>query len=267
MKLGIGIPCLDNVNHSFFLWTSHLIGKWARKRELALLYPNRMAIDRAREYCAKSAQQQGCDYLLFIDDDTLVPEQTPEVLIDVLLRAENIISATGVCYQRSWPYLPMIYKFPKDKDKVDSGYDPRSNQLIPPFPDKPFRIDCNGLGIAMLKVSLLEGIKKPWFGRSDKYGTEDFYFYDKAAEAGLEAWCDPSLGATHLGDRVEVTPQNVEGLRMKAFSLYEGNSSEPQRTIHSSGDSVLQRNSNGRSDCGVGDGSVQHSNVREPVPV
>jgi len=266
MKLGIGIPCLDNVNHSFFLWTSHLIGKWARKWELALLYPNRMAIDRARVHCAEAAQQQGCDYLLFIDDDTLVPEQTPEVLIDVLLRAENIISATGVCYQRGWPYMPMIYKFPENFGNGNNEFDPRSNQVIPPFPDKPFRVDCNGLGIAMLKVSLLEGIKKPWFGTSKGQSTEDFYFYDKVAEAGFEAWCDPSLGATHLGDRVEVTPQNVEGLRMKAFSLYEGNFNELQRTIHSSGDSLLQCDSNGGSNRRVGNGSVQHSNVREPVP-
>ncbi len=194
MKLMIGIPVLDNVSWPFFLYTSALIGKLARKYELELCFVNRCAIDRAREITVTDAIQRKCDRLLFIDDDTIIPANTVE-LLNPLLENEKAIVASGFCYQRGYKYMPMVYRY----EGLEWGKG--QPQLIEPFPKEPFQVSCTGMGVSLLKVSLLEVIQKknpPCFGRAG-YGTEDFYFFEKVSKEGLTAWVNPDVEATHLG--------------------------------------------------------------------
>ena len=206
----IGIPMLDAVHWEFFLRTSVLIGRLARKFEVDVCTPNRMAIDRARQNIVDHAKATSADRILFIDDDTLIPLDTVETLEGVLLAHPKAVSASGVCYQRGYPWMPMLYKF-EDFDWMKGRL---SNQLIPPLPEEPFQVSANGMGICLMKTELLEKVEGDCFGRESK-GTEDFFFYKKAHEAGLEAWCHPKAVAVHLGERLRVTPELANERRLE----------------------------------------------------
>ncbi len=216
MKLMIGIPVLDNVSWPFFLYTSALIGRLARKHELELCYVNRAAIDRAREITVTDAIAKGCDYILFIDDDTIIPPNTIE-LLEPLLEREDAVCASGFCYQRGWKYMPMVYRY----DNLEWGKG--EAQLLEPFPEEPFQVSATGMGISLLKVSLLKKLEDKLgdcFNR-DGGGTEDFYFFRKAHDMGYTTWVHPDLEATHLGYPVCINSKTVVDLRTQDFrSLY-----------------------------------------------
>jgi hypothetical protein len=212
MKLCVGIPVLDNVSWLFFLHTSALIGHLARRYELELCYVNRAAIDRARQMTVEAAISKECDRLLFIDDDTLIPKDTVERL-EPLLAPDDSIAASGFCYQRGYKYMPMVYRY------EDLVFGKGDCQLLAPWPEKPFQVSAVGMGISLLKVSLLKQIQKknpPCFGR-EGIGTEDFYFFSKAAKLGFTTWVDPTLEATHMGNPVLVNSSNVDELRTSDF--------------------------------------------------
>jgi hypothetical protein len=212
MKVLVGIPVLDNVYHRFFLHTSGFLGRLVKDGlDVELHIPNRMAIDRSRQLCVDMAIASKADRLIFIDDDTLIPIDAFHPLEAMLQRSEKVISASGVSFQRGFPYMPMIYRFP-DFDWAKSQLEDLPNQLIPPFPSEPFRVSANGMGVSMLKVELLKEIEGDCFGRVGP-GTEDFYFYKKVWDKGFEAWANANIIGVHIGDRVEITPDNAPEYR------------------------------------------------------
>lgn len=205
MKICIGIPVLDNVDYRFFLATSANIGVWSRKHKLFLDTPNRCAIDRAREIIVRDAIEAKCDYILFIDDDTLLPEDTLDQLLPIFEKDESIIAVSGFCFQRGYKYMPMVYKYERQ-------FGIGSCQMIDPWPEEPFEVHAVGMGVCMLKVDLLAKISEPCFGR-DGPGTEDFYFFRKAHQAGYKTYVNPKVEAIHIGERILVGSKNVNDLR------------------------------------------------------
>jgi len=215
MKLLLGIPVLDSVSWQFFLRTSQLIGRLAKKYELGLCYVNRSAIDRAREITVTDAIALECDYILFVDDDTIIPADTVEALLPILEEKEDAVSASGFCYQRGYKYLPMVYRY------KDLEWGKGEAQLLEPFPSEPFQVSATGMGVSLLKVSLLKKIEEKYgdcFNR-DGSGTEDFYFYRKAWQAGYTSWVHPGVEATHLGNHEYINSSTAKDLRIRDHNL------------------------------------------------
>ena len=210
MRLCLAIPVLDSVGWRFFLHVSALVGKLARKYELELCYVNRSAIDRARELSVKTAIAKECDYLLFIDDDTIIPFDTVDKLFPLLEEKKDAVCASGFCYQRGYKYMPMVYKY--ENFVWGTG---QSCQLLEPFPTEPFRVSAVGMGVSLLKVELLKKLGDKLgdcFGR-DGGGTEDFYFFAKAYQMEFTTWVDPSVEATHLGNPREINSSVTDRYR------------------------------------------------------
>lgn len=207
-RILVGIPTLDNVYWKFFLHTTTLVAKLARQYEVDLCTINRTAIDRAREITVDAALAKDADWILFIDDDTILPMETVDLLSETLEADDSRISVSGICYQRGYPWWPMIYKY----EDFDWEKGRLHNQLIPPFPKTPFRISCNGMGVCLLRVKHLSEIPTPRFGRFGS-GTEDFFFYNKVRTTGYEVWCDPRVRAVHLGEPLEVNEDLAEMAR------------------------------------------------------
>lgn len=221
MKIMIGIPTLDNVHWEFFLHTTPILARLRLDHEVVLCCINRCSIDRARQMVVENAFAQKADRVLFIDDDTLIPADTFERLNN-LLEGEKVLSASGVSYQRGYPYWPMVYKY-QDFDWKNSTPDYHSHQVVE-MPNEPFQVSCNGMGVSLLDVGLMKEVAEPCFSRNGM-GTEDFYFYQKVFVAGYEAWVDPSVQATHMGEREKVNEHNATDLRGRALSAIVGESS------------------------------------------
>src|SRR5687767_11134475 len=119
MKTLVGINNLTMVdqmayaNHSQF-W--YRLGVWKGKEEaagqsveFALCNPRRMTIDRMRNEAAKIALEGEFDYLMFIDDDVLVPFDAFHKLVK---HDKDIIA--GVTIIRGYPFHPMIFNFSEE---------------------------------------------------------------------------------------------------------------------------------------------------------
>lgn len=77
--------------------------------------------------------------------------------------------------------------------------------LMIDHPDKPFKVDGLGSGFMLVKMSVFNKLKPPYFyapmGEDiNDFTTEDYYFCQQAKKAGFDAWCDPSLKVRHMGD-------------------------------------------------------------------
>jgi glycosyltransferase involved in cell wall biosynthesis len=74
--------------------------------------PERMAIDTARNTAAQMAMEMNCDYLMFIDDDVMVP---PDTLEKLLLADKDIIA--GLVIIRGYPFNNMAFKYKENTIK------------------------------------------------------------------------------------------------------------------------------------------------------
>ena len=120
MKILVGVNVLTSVesgpygNHCKFWYE---LGKLQKDLFLEPIFmtPPRMSIDRMRNECARIALYNECDYLMFIDDDVILPPNCFETL---LTRFDpNVGLVAGLVHIRSYPFKPMIFK--KYRDEQD----------------------------------------------------------------------------------------------------------------------------------------------------
>lgn len=137
---------------------------------------------------AKSCQNK-CTHLLMIDDDMIFPENTLEILLQ---QDKDLI---GVLYN------PRQFS---DGYMVNAILDKNKRIKKEDLPKEPFECYGVGFGTVLIKTELFYKIERPWFDW-ETYETgmikngEDFYFCNKAREAGYGIWCEPSLQTGHIG--------------------------------------------------------------------
>lgn len=127
-------------------------------------------------------------YILFIDNDMVVPEGLALKLIEA---DKDIVAALAV--MRTRPYVPVAY------EKKMGQYEPidnlPENQLV--------ECDAVGFGAVLIKMDVFEKIKKPYFAHpaiGDLVVGEDIFFCKKAQEAGFSIFMDTSIKCGHIGD-------------------------------------------------------------------
>lgn len=147
----------------------------------------------ARERLAEFAVQGNMDYILFIDDDMIIPIDMFEKLI-----RHNVDIVAPLAFMRIPPHYPVIYK-------VDEGYDSQARleyyvtNIIKNYPkDRLVECDAVGFGAALIKVDLFRHIDKEWFMSTTKSG-EDLWFCYQAKKAGYRVFMDTSIKLGHLG--------------------------------------------------------------------
>ncbi len=144
-------------------------------------------IASSRNRLAQAALDQKADYLLFIDYDMYFP---PRTISTLLSRKKDVIGAT--------------YNFRQDPPKSTAipleGTEAKT--------DEPFKVECMGAGMLLIKTEVFNKFPKPWFmwGYTPEgtllYG-EDTYFCQMAKNQGsVDVWADPTLGVKHIGEQL-----------------------------------------------------------------
>lgn len=149
-------------------------------------------IDTFRNTIVKEAIESRVDWVVFLDDDHILPPDTITRLL-----SHNVPVVGALALKRDHPYtaIPMI----ADKDTpVDGKYVPlpeqwyRTGALV--------KVDVLPMNATLVRMDVFEHIAEPWFhmGDSAKGRSEDVAFSEAVAAAGYSIYCDTALRIPHL---------------------------------------------------------------------
>jgi len=146
-------------------------------------------VDEARNLIVDYAKQMGAKYLMFVDDDTLVPPFAIPRLLNLKTKV-----ASGVYYTKSQPPTPVILKA-----DAPGGYDKWSYGDV-------IEVDYVGLGCCLIDMSIFDELEKPYFkyqrGSPDPFTPqahigEDVYFCKKVKDKGYPIMVDTYVQCGH----------------------------------------------------------------------
>jgi len=207
--------------------------RWAMEEghELVIGDTGRYVIQNAREDIADAALEMKCDYIMFTDDDMIIPFDTLEKLFPHMKEADIVIPLT---FQRVPPFYPVMYQL-KMRDatleeaeslghaKVDGKPKWLDFKKIDKWEDDGELFDCDavGFGCVLLKTEILGKLPKPWFSSWTTIG-EDIWFSWQAKLKGFRVCCDTSFWIGHLADRPLIgRPQFEEYRDHKKVTCWE----------------------------------------------
>lgn len=171
----------------------------------------------AREEAAKWAIQDEMDYIFFIDDDMIAPDD----LFLKLYRHRDV--ADIVCplaFTRNFPHKPVLYACKEGWDPIFRK-DYYANEVIMNYPkDSLVRVDACGFGAALIKTWIFKKLEAPWFMSSEGTG-EDILFCYKSKKVGAKVYMDTSIKLGHLGNPLVVTEEYVDKVRKQHDPLFE----------------------------------------------
>lgn len=183
---------------------------------------DRTLIHTARNILADGFLKTDCEWAFWMDSDMILEART----IPLMMSWAKKLSAkllTGIYYQRMGEHRPILWrKETKSKDGTwkRTTKDRYSSHLVFPksIGGEPFRVDVAGFGCVLMHRDVLEKLSKPYF-RFDFYededgrqleASEDFYFFTRAREAGIELWAVPELKCGHLGHAPVITHADMK---------------------------------------------------------
>lgn len=205
-KILVGINNLTSVYQPIYanhmqLW--YRLGRNLPEHEFGLCNPNRMSIDRMRNFAAAAAMECDFDWLVFIDDDVLVPFDCISKLLKRVESGFNVVS--GVTLIRGYPFHPMIFDF-SDKE----------NHYVDDYKDKAdatgmLTCDAVGFSLCMIRVELLKKMVPPFFITGTNF-TEDVYFCQRAKTQvpDVKIGADVTIETAHLLGPEFINPENKE---------------------------------------------------------
>jgi cellulose synthase/poly-beta-1,6-N-acetylglucosamine synthase-like glycosyltransferase len=148
-----------------------------------------------RNSLVRTAVDEKCDYILFIDADMRFPKTTLERL---LAHKKDIIGVNATT--RMMPPKPTARNIQINEDGSVDWLEVLSNK------EKGIgKVDAIGCGVMLIKTSCLKNIPQPYFYFEQllkgKLLGEDIYFCIKAKDAGIDTWVDHDLSMEigHVG--------------------------------------------------------------------
>ena len=131
-----------------------------------------------RNYIATQAVKTGCTHWMLIDDDMIYE---PDTINKLLAHNKDLV---GGMYLTKYEKQDWVLEANEIKDEL-------------------FECKAIGGGVLLVKTAVFKNIKQPWFGYKWRGGmvemSNDWFFCEKAREAGYKIWCDPEVKAKHLG--------------------------------------------------------------------
>lgn len=190
MRLIIGVPCQDDVKAAFafdlITMTTSLV-KSLPDLQLGVVAEQGCSVFMQRNRLAAQALAHQADYLLMIDSDMRFPPHT----FTTLLKAEKPIIA-----------CPAIQRKPPFKVNYEGMEAPQA---------KISKVKRIGTGVMLISTQVFKNLEMPWFAqpwREEKgFLGSDYYFCDKAQEAGYPVYAHNGLKIGHTGIRDYYEPK------------------------------------------------------------
>jgi GT2 family glycosyltransferase len=152
-----------------------------------------LSVEEARNVAVVTALEQDAEYLFFVDDDVLCPNQTMRRFIWHMEQNPNWDVVSGIVPIKSQPIEPCIFK--------DGRPGPYWGWTF----NETFEIDACGMACAMIRTSVFAKIDEPWFewvrgmkGADTFEEGEDVGFCRKVKEAGGRIFADGGVLCGHM---------------------------------------------------------------------
>lgn len=181
MKIAIGIPTNRLIKPKTAESVMNLVAH--SKHDYQILVSTRgYNTSENRNWIAAQACQRGCDYLFFVDDDMILPEDT----LERLLEAEKDI--IGGVYLTKYELQAPVY------------------ELLPGTmgQEEVFEVAAIGTGAMLIKTDVFKKLPQPWFkyewnDNGSVKRSHDWIFCEDARNAGFKVWADPKIDIKHIG--------------------------------------------------------------------
>lgn len=158
--------------------------------DIELFIPKSYSVDVGRNIIAKYAQENGFDYIMWVDSDMILPKNT---LVRLLSHNKDIVA--GVYSYKVLGNKEVVAK--RFQDETREEYD---NLTIKEIKESSglIEVDGFGFGCVLTKVSVFNKIPYPWFIFTQEMG-EDIFFCRKAQNEEYKLWLDTDVICGHIG--------------------------------------------------------------------
>lgn len=156
--------------------------------DVEVLYTALRPSENNRNHTVRETLRGGFDWLLTIDHD-IVPRSNP---IDLIFWGKKIVGCACPVWNVVDPTYPLYFV---GMDKVDGGYKEHKERA------GLQKVDAVGSGCLLIHKDVLDVVEEP-FVRKFEGGFAvvglDFYFCEKAIEAGFDVYCHYDYQCSHF---------------------------------------------------------------------
>lgn len=194
MKILIAVPTFENIKAECFKSIYGL--KVPEGCELYFDYVAGYDCAKARNQIAKNAIASEFDYVLMVDSDIQLPNDT----LIKLLKCNSDIALGWYYRKRTKTDQTIIYNFGKNFDDNNCI---KGKTMIHEIP-RPIEVKGGGLGVCLIKVETFNKLDYPYFKfvtyDDDSVLSEDLYFCNLASQNGFNIKCHPGVKGNHIFD-------------------------------------------------------------------
>jgi hypothetical protein len=195
MKLiAIAVPCnWAYVPTAFFASCVQMFSATQEKYRIMLLISNSSLIDTMRERLADESLKAGADYIMWLDADQIYPVDTILRLAEHCERGKLVVG--GVTPHKN-DGKPMVWSFGNNYGAGSRELDFKTGRGL-------VKVDSMGFGGVMTAREVFDTVKYPrfvrtWDNDNNNPVGEDFCFYARCKEKGIDVWCDTDLVFQHM---------------------------------------------------------------------
>lgn len=221
-SVAVCIPAYGTLSANWFINFMRFLMRNIDKYVIHLLIEEHQPVSVSRNELIESALKKNPDYILFIDTDNALGDQTLPALINTMTKHKADL-VTALYLQKDPPHYPVIREY-----KSNGFWKIENPQL-----GQQFEIAGCGLGCCLLKPEIFQKIEKPYFMFShEKWGdkditlSEDLYFCRQLMRNGLKMVVDTGIVSCHIGGPVDAMEYMTyapirESTRLERIELME----------------------------------------------
>lgn len=233
IRILIGVPVLSYTHEfvqSFLKFWTEICTAPEGTLTAGYYFVHRKPVHIAEIEIVKVAQFNKCTHILWLDDD--VYDVTLDDLMKLVKADKDVIG--GVMHASQFPHAMCVFRrYDTSKKVIDMPADnsmyrlyeipclcPRCGQGLShwdikwcPFCGEPQdqliqKADLIPFAFTLMKASVFDRIKKPWFHCTDGYPT-DSWFADRCIEAGIQEYAHMAVRLNHRGVTDKTKPYLV----------------------------------------------------------
>lgn len=160
-------------NHNQF-WFN--VGKdFGSKYQFIYVNPGRLSIDRFRNLAAETALKYDCDYILWLDDDVLVPMDGLSKLIHACENGAQC--AAGNVIVRGYPYDYMAFHWEGKPMESNLKIIPEEPHDLDKWRSSVERVGAVGFSFCLISVEPLKRMSAPYFLTAPNHTEDVFYCF------------------------------------------------------------------------------------------